>query len=35
MLPEIDYGKFRVKLTVDAGPFGDKVEGSKEVIVRK
>jgi len=35
MLTEVDYGKFRVTVTVDTGPFAGKLEGSTEVTVRK
>jgi hypothetical protein len=35
VLPEIDYGKFRIAMSMNAGPLGHKVAGAKDVIVRK
>ncbi|MBN2489387.1 MAG: hypothetical protein JXQ29_00860, partial [Planctomycetes bacterium] len=35
MLTEGDFGKFTVIVTFDAGPFGGKLEGRKEIVIRK
>ena len=35
VLTEIDYGVFRVVVTIDTGPFGDIVSGSREVMIRR
>jgi len=32
---EIDYGVFNVSVTVDTGPFGGKIAGTKEITIRK
>ena len=34
-LTEIDHGDFRIVVTMDTGPFGGNVEGTKWVTVRK
>jgi hypothetical protein len=35
VLPEIDYGFFRLAVTIDTGPFGGFVQGSKEFVLRR
>jgi len=35
MLPEIDYGVFRIDVQLDTGPFGGKIRGTTQVTIRK
>jgi hypothetical protein len=34
-LPEGDFGKFKVVVKLDTGPFGGVLEGTKEITIRK
>lgn len=34
-LTEGDFGKFKVTVKLDTGPFGGVIEGTKDVIIRK
>jgi len=34
-LPEGDFGKFKVTVKMDTGPFGGAIEGVKEITIRK
>jgi len=35
VLTEVDYGVFRAVVTVDTGPFGSLIAGTREFTLRK
>jgi hypothetical protein len=35
MLTEVDHGRFTVTVEADIGPFGGRIEGRREVEVRR